>query len=302
MTIVSDVTGFWSGSISYQPQPWATSPLVINFGSGPDENNIAWVWESITGWDSPDVSGSIVQRSADHGGWPTSQYYAPRVMTITMDALCPDNATRDLARAVLQQIIPINDLATFQFNESVPKIFYARRTGQIKETLPNLTDAVFNIAITAPDPRKYGSVLRVAPTTVIVPETYFTIGSVGSNSTIGNTTYMPVSITPGVIELTNFGTFETRPVITVTGPVQNPGLRNRLTGQIVSWTGTALNTGDQLVVNFDAKSAYLNGAYWPADITSAWWTIWPGPNVIELLGMPGSAGSLMSIVYRDAYI
>jgi hypothetical protein len=222
-------------------------------------------------------------------------------MTITMEALCPDNATRDLARSLLHQVVPVNDLATFEFNEAIPKVFLARRSGQVTESLPNLTDAVFTIPIIAPDPRKYGATLRVSPISVVAPAPYFTIGSIGSNSSIGAGVTLPSGVTPSTQQITNFGTFETRPLVAITGPINGPGLVNQLTGQTVSWTNTVLNGGDVLVVDFDARAATLNNLYYPADISSAWWTLWPGINVIQLLGSSGS-GAQMSVIWRDAYI
>jgi Phage tail protein len=305
VTTPSNVTGYWTGSITYQPQPYATQPLVINYGTGPDANDISWVFESFkSGWDSPPVSGTVTQRASDHGGWATAQFYAPRVLTMIVDALCPNQATRDLARALMQQIVPVNDLALFQHDEPIPKIFFARRSGQIVETLPNQTDAVFNIPLVAPDPRKYGATLRNPAIATIVPEGFFTIGSkTTGNSSIGSGVTLPTGVTPATQTATNYGTFETRPTIQITGPIIGPGLRNNLTGQAVTWTATTMGPGDVLNVNFDSRTSYLDGNFYPADITSSWWTLWPGPNVIQLFGSPGSSGGAsMQILYRDAYI
>ena len=119
--------GFWTGSLSYQPA-WASAPFVIPFG-GVDANGVAWILLSVTGWDGPPTVGQIVQRSADHGGWPSAQYYGPRLITLDVLISAPDQASRDVAKQQLIQACPVSDLATFTYNEPVPKLAYVRQNG-----------------------------------------------------------------------------------------------------------------------------------------------------------------------------
>src|SRR6266487_4502712 len=82
------------------------------------------------GWDSPDVQGAgVIPKSGDHGGWATPQFYAPRALTWTITASAPSQALRDQARALLQQAVPVSDLATIIYDEPVPKQIQARRSG-----------------------------------------------------------------------------------------------------------------------------------------------------------------------------
>jgi hypothetical protein len=460
-------TGYFTGSFTYTPTFGTNGqPLEVNIGTGADFDGIAWLWTGIQGWDSPGTSGQIVQRAADHGGWATSQYYAPRVMTITVEANAPNEYLRDLARARLQQIIPVNDLCTMVYNEPIPKLVQLRRSGQITEAYPNTIDVQFSIVCTAPDPRKYNAIQKLSPTGTLATETFTYIGTnapviggfqvystsawssglqavvywytssgsfissssgtlsalpsstwtaytvsvtpanipsnavnaavlvqisgtppgsqlfyvdgpsslsgilsqagnalnANSNFTSGvapwtggdgasvaqssahvapgysysmaitpngttanpyaiseqeafgqsynaigqaagsNNVFLPGSITPGTTIANNLGTFETRPVITITGPANGPAMRNRLTGQIVSYSQIVMGAHDVLVVDFDQRFGTLNGSFRPADIQSSWWTIWPGENVIELLGGNVSAGASMSVSYADAWI
>lgn len=285
--------GYFTGSISYQAS-YMSSPLIISIGTGPDSNGIAWVWEGLDGWDSPDVSGSIIQRSADHGGWPAPQYYAPRVLTLRLFASAANQATRDLARALLQQVIPVNDLAILTYNEPIPKLVQFRRSGRIQEVCETLTDVAFTCNITAPDPRKYATVQFQQPAGGGPAVNYLTIPA-----TVAYT--MPNNVPPGSTIATNFGTFETRPVITVWGPVTAPALVNATTGQKVSYSTVTLAAGDQLVVNFDSRTGLKNNVYVPADISSSWWVLQPGPVSIQLQGNPVAGGSFTA-VWRSAFI
>ena len=67
------------------------------------------------------------RKAGDHGAWAAPQYYAARAITLSVTASAPTQALRDLARALLQQAVPISDLATFAYNEPVPKQAAVRR-------------------------------------------------------------------------------------------------------------------------------------------------------------------------------
>ena len=292
--------GYFAASITYQAS-YMSSPLVISVGTGPDAHNIAWVWQSIDGWDSPDVSGQVIQRGADQGGWASPQYYGPRILTITLLASAPDQATRDLARALLQQAIPVSDLATLIYFEPLAKQVMFRRSGRITETYPTLTDVQFTCNLVCPDPRKYGTVLKQTPAATLAGLFYITVGSKAASTWTTVPFTLPVQNPPGTSLFYNAGTFETRPVVDVYGPVTRPALTNRQTGQTVSFSQVTLNTGDVLSVDFDARAATLNGAYQPADVVSAWWVLQPGAAVIQLSG-GGAGGAQMVAYFRDSYI
>lgn len=149
--------GFWTGSISYTDAYGNVN--AVNLGTV-DSNNIFWYWLSITGWDGPDTSGSVIQRTSDHGGWPTPQYLAPRNIVWTIYAQAPDQPTRDLARKLLEAAVPINKLATFTYNEPTPKQVMVRRQGVITEQMLTTSEVMFTVTLVAPDPRKYATTQR----------------------------------------------------------------------------------------------------------------------------------------------
>jgi hypothetical protein len=298
MPVTSADYGYWTGSISYQPS-WSPATFTIPLGSA-DSSGVAWtLLQAPQGWDSPPTAvGQVIQRSGDHGGWPAAQFYGPRPITLSLWASAPNEALRDQARANLQQAVPFSDLAALTYNEPVPKVAYVRRNAasSIGETYPTLCDVVFSIPLVAPDPRKYAvtsQTLTSVTTTIVSPLTLpFTLPVT-----------FPAGVPPGSegVIAVNSGTFETRPVVTVTGPVTSPSITNGTSGQTVSFTGLVLATGEQLVLNMDARQAFIDGAFQAADPSSAWWVLQPGQSIIYMSGT-SLTGSVLSVTYQSAWI
>jgi hypothetical protein len=298
-------TGFWTGGLIY-----AAAGLDIEFGTV-DSNGICWLWQKIDGWDGPDVQGAgVIARSGDHGAWASPQYYAARTLTLTVTASAPTQALRDLARSLLQQAVPISDLAQLRYDEPTPKMAWVRRSGKVSESYPTLTDVTFTVGLVAPDPRKYSTVQRS-----------LAIGLLPSGGGGGMVVPFTIPITldsappPGAAVATNAGDFESPPVAVIAGPVIGPSLANLTTGLSVSWSNLVLLAGDVLVVDFLNRQAYVNpttvsttpgipstgGTYWPADVTSAWWQIAPGDNEVQFGGQAGS-GSTATYYWADSWI
>jgi hypothetical protein len=298
-------TGFWTGGLIY-----GAAGLDIEFGQV-DDNGIAWLWQKLDGWDGPDVQGSgVIARSGDHGAWASPQYYAARTMTLTVTASAPTQALRDTARALLQQAVPVSDLAMLRYDEPTPKFSWIRRSGRVTEAYPTLADVTFTVGLVAPDPRKYA-----------VSQRSLTIGLVPPPAGGGMVVPFTIPVTldaaspPGAAVATNAGNFETPPVVVITGPVQQPSITNLTTGLTVSWSSLSLGTGDTLVVDCLNRQAFVNpttvsayagipsagGTYWPADVSSAWWQINPGDNELQYGGIAGS-GSTAAFTWQDAWI
>jgi Phage tail protein len=291
-------TGFWTGSIAYQPS-WASVPFTIPLGSV-DGNGVAWVLKGLKGWDGPPAVGQVIQRSADHGGWPSAAYYGPRLMTLSVEAKAPTQALRDQAAEQLVQAVPVSDLATFTYNEPVPKLAYVRQNGSANITMdkPTLVDVVFSIPLVAPDPRKYATVPFAGTATLPAP--------------VINPLTLPVTLPAGfpgsvpaidsAVTCVNAGTFETRPVITVTGPITGPQVVNAATGQTVTFTGLSLAATDQLVLYTDSRQSFLNGAFYGADTNSAWWTLNQGTTQVYLAGQNFAGGATITVAYSSAWL
>jgi hypothetical protein len=303
--VPSGDVGYWTGGLIY-PAPG----IDIEFGNGLDANGINWLWQKIQGWDGPPVQGAgVIPRSGDHGAWASPQYYAARTLTLTVTASAPTQALRDTARALLQQAVPVSDLATLRYDEPVSKVAYVRRSGQVTETYPTLADVTFTIGLVAPDMRKYataGKTITITPTPsggggdMIVP---FTVPF-----------SLAASVPPGSAVAVNAGNFESPPVAVISGPVTGPSLVNLTAGETVSWSTLTLGSGDIFVIDFLNRQGWVNpsvisttpgmpsatGTYWSADVSSAWWQLAAGSNAIQLGGETGSGCSAM-IYFADAW-
>lgn len=305
MSVPAGDTGFWTGGLIY-----GAAGLDIEFGQV-DAHGICWLWQKLEGWDGPDVQGAgVIARSGDHGAWASPQYYAARQMTLTVTASAPTQALRDTARALLQQAVPVSDLAMLRYDEPTPKFTWVRRSGKVTEAYPTLADVTFTIGLVAPDPRKYSTAQR-------------SLGIGLTPAGVGGGMVEPFTVpftlqaaaAPGAATATNGGNFQSPAIAVVTGPVVGPTLSNVSTGQTVSWSTLTLNTGDVLVVDLLNRQGYVNptmastspgipstgGTYWPADAGSAWWQLVPGSNQIQFGGVAAS-GATATYYWADAFI
>lgn len=285
--------GFWTGGILWSPAVGAGPPTDLEFGVQ-DANGTAWALLDWQGLGGVGTVGQVVQRSGDHGAWATPQFYGPRTLTLTVHATATSQALRDVARAYIQQAIPVSDLATFRLDEPVPVQMSVRRSGQVVETYVGLQDAEFSVPLVAPDPRKYSTVLHQLTATQAA-------SAAGLAPPLTPPFTLPAGAPPMAVACANAGSFETRPTVTITGPITAPAVVNQTTGRTVSFSGLTLSATDVLAVDLNARQALLNGVYRPADISSSWWVMPPGTTTVQVTGT-GSTGSTMTVAWRDAWI
>jgi hypothetical protein len=286
-------TGYFTGGITYTPPLGAGPSTDLEFGVV-DANGTWWCLADWTGMDGVATAGQVVQRAGDHGAWATPQWYGPRTPTLTVWATARTQALRDVARAQVQQAVPVSDLATLRWDEPVPVQMAVRRSGPIVETYLTLVDVVFSIPLVAPDPRKYSTVLHSLGATQAS-------AAAGLAPPLTPPFTLPAGAPPMAVACTNAGSFETRPTVTITGPITGPAVVNQTTGQAVSFTGMTLAATDVLTVDFAAKQSYLNGVFRTADVLSSWWVLPPGTTTVQVTGT-GATGSTMTVAWRDAWI
>jgi Phage tail protein len=297
--------GFWTGGII---NPLAG--LDIEFGAV-DANGIAWIWQKITGWDGAPVQGAgVIPRSGDHGAWASPQYYAARTITLSATASAPTQALRDVARNELQQAVSVSNLVVLRYDEPIPKQALVRRSGAVTETPLTTVDVTFSIPLVAPDPRKYSATGKTLPISAVP-------SGAGGDMVVPFTVPFSLAAAPPPASNTAFnaGNFDSPPVAVITGPCVGPSLTNVTTGETVSWSTVTLNSGDQLVIDFLNRQAFLNppqipslpgqsaggGGYEPADLPSAWWRLQPGTSTIQFGGGTGTGANAL-VLYWDSYI
>jgi hypothetical protein len=284
------MSGLTAG-IAYTPP--LGSPANIEFGVT-DANGVQWIVADLAGDDGPPLHGQVVTSAGDVGGWATPQFAGPRLITLTLQVLAPNPAARDVARAQVAMAFPISDLATLRIDESIPKQMLVRRSGEIPGPKVADSDVRLIIGLVAPDPRKYGTVLHQLTATQAS-------AAAGLAPPLTPPFTLPAGAPPMAVACTNAGSFETRPTVTITGPITGPAVVNQTTGAMVSFSGMTLAASDQLVVDLLAKQSYLNGVFRTADISSSWWVLPPGTTTVQVTGT-GATGSSMTVAWRDAWI
>jgi hypothetical protein len=288
---IGDV-GYWTGGLIY-----SVPGIDLEFGVT-DQYGVTWLLNKVTGWDGPDVQGGgVIPKSGDQGAWASPQYYQARQPTLIVTAMAPTQWHRDAARALLQQVVPVSDLATFRYDEPISKKALVRRSGKITETYPDLYAVQFTIPLVAPDPRKYAT---QGSTVTFSPAASGVTGGIRLPVTLPFT--LPAKQASGAAAVTNAGNFETRPVITITGPITAPVLTNVTTGQSVSYSTLTVMAGQQLVVDFLAQLATLGGAFRPADPSSSWWNL--PATTTSTISVSGSSdvGASVSVAWSSAWI
>lgn len=293
------VVGYWSGSLSYGSKS-------IPFGNI-DSNGTYWLLQKVDGWDGVDVgSGQVTQNEGDHGGVPSPAFYAPRYMTLLVTAMSPTQALRDVARSDMASVCPVGeggagDLATFVYNEPIPKTCLVRRKDgdRIQEASLDLNSVTFSIPLVAPDPRKYSVQTYTSPIAPPSPP-------VGLAPPFTPPILLPSATPSNQGTFVNHGNFNTPWYATVFGPWTSPSFASVEQGKTITFTGLSLGAGDYLSVDALNYMGFLNGsAYYSADEGSDWFRLLPDtaltPGGVNSVRIGGSGSGSAQITYSDAW-
>lgn len=221
---------------------------------GVDSSGINWGLATLEGWDSSDVRSEYTEREADHGSWASPVYLGARPITLTGTITAPDRGTLEAAMEQLRVAAALTDTTLVVYELAVPKQCTVRRSG--KPLLAYVTDriATYSVMVTAADPRRYSTTLQS--------------GTASLPSTTGGLTFpatFPITFSAttvsGQINAVNSGTFETRPVLTVAGPVTAPSVAALYPDGTVKQLiySLDLQSGDVLTIDTDAHTVILNG-------------------------------------------
>lgn len=114
----------------------------------------------------------------------------------------------------------------------------------------------------------------------------------------------------GFLTATNAGNYETRPILTITGPCINPSVTNATTGQSIAF-GLTMATGDKLVIDTDFRSAtYTTSGSTIASSRlgsltagSTWFTLAPGSSTIQFQTQDSAVvAATLQVQFASAYI
>lgn len=219
-----------------------------------DEAGVGWHLQTLDGWDSPETRAEFTDREGDHGAWAGPVYLGSRPITLAGTIVAPSQELLEQGMDRLRVAAGLTDTLLTVW-ETTPKQAVVRRSGKLLMQYITDATATFSVMVTAADPRRYSTELQE--------------GTAGLPSSTGGVTpplTPPVAsdavVVSGEITATNLGTFKTRPVFVIDGPVDRPQILVQAPdGKVTFLTySQALYDGDQLVIDTGAKTCVLNGS------------------------------------------
>jgi hypothetical protein len=278
--------------------------LAADLGSIPlgrvDAAGVAWSLQDLQGWDSPEVRAELQQREGDHGAWSAPVYLGERPITLGGTVTAPDAPSLDVAREQLLAAASLTDTTVVVY-EAVPKQATAHRSGKPLWAYVTDTIATYSVLLTAQDPRRYDVNEQSGSTGLPV--------ATGGRPTPYTPPYTLTATTvSGEIDAVNSGSFETRPVIVIDGPVSQPQVLAAMPdGSVRPMTYSQdLGVGDELVIDVDAKSCVLNGAVSRRRFLTLplGWPVIPAGSTVAFTfaAVTYSASALLTVRWRSAWI
>jgi hypothetical protein len=271
----------------------------LRFGAV-DSVGVAWFLQGLEGWDSPEIRAEIQDRESDHGSWFSPVYLGARPITLTGTVDAPDRATLQDAMDRLYAAASLSD-TTLTVWENTPKQATVRRSGKVLAQYVTDSIATYSILVTAADPRRYSTALQSG--TTMLPTT---TGGLTFPVTFP-ITYSATTVS-GQITAVNLGTMETRPVLTVAGPVVAPSVAALYPDGTVKQLiySQDLQSGDVLVIDTDAHTVTLNGAVSRRrflTVPSGWPTLPPGSSVsYQFQSSTYNGTAMLTATWRSAWM
>ena len=261
----------------------------------------------LTGFDAlPTINQNDVDRLRDWGQYAGSYFSTGREMVLSIEISdTSDAAFRADIDALNAAVVPQSQ-TELPFAVNLPGWAQASRQSNVRVIDRTLAldysytrhYATCDITFWATDPRIYDSTTQ---TTIITLPAY----NAGAGWPIVWPTSWGASGTSGTASILNAGTFETRPLLTLTGPVTNPTITNVTTGQFLTFTGLTMGAGDVLVVDLKGHTAILNGTTNERGLLSAsssWWTLAPGYTTVQYTANTTLTGSTLTVAWQSAWM
>lgn len=259
----------------------------------------------LDGWDDTSPVDVLVSSRGDRDGDIPAAHFPLRSKKVTLSgwAKCTDRiAARQAFTALCASAFPSNvDLTLTRAEPDAAKQMTVRRAGSIE--LPAATNVTgpefrFLVPLQAFDPLKYAVALDINATAGIAG-----LSSGGLEVPV----VLPAAIAPSagegppsLISAHNAGSYDTRPVTTITGPLPTGWHWSNTTTGLTFQLDQSLGVGDSLVLDHRTETAILNGYPVSPAITGDWWAIAPGDNVLRLYGDFDPAASV-TVVARSAW-
>lgn len=217
-------------------------------------DGVAHYLQSLEGWDSPNSRSEFTDREADHGSYASPVYLSSRPVTLAGTLVAASRDALETAMDALRAACTFDD-TTLTVWESQPRQAQVRRSGKPLMQYVTDTTATYSVMVTAADPRRYGTTLHEDTTSL--PSTS---GGLVLPAAVPIT--FSGTVVSGQITATNAGDMDTRPLLTITGPVVQPIISAAYPdGSVRQLIYTQdLQAGDTLTVDTDSHAVTLNGA------------------------------------------
>jgi hypothetical protein len=268
---------------------------------GQGNDYIVHTW---SGLGIPEVRNSDSARPQDHGSFYGPDYLGARLISldVTVRGASPDatvvNLDELLREWYLDSTVDVNATKpiTFKLPGQDERILMGRpRRAAFPAGRIIGQRATGSLEYHAADPRFYSSAEHDA--SLLLPtatsgrgyDKSFNYGYGGAGS-------------GGVVQITNAGTFTTRPRARIDGPVSNPFLENQTAGQTITFAIT-LASDEYLEIDFDDRTVLLNGTasrYYTK--SGDWWELAPGANDVRFGATGTDPAASATIYWRDAWL
>jgi hypothetical protein len=262
--------------------------------------------QKIEGADLPSVRSGDNPRPRDHGLFVGLDVMGGRELTFTgqlrRDSTSFAHALQELGSAtipggVVQEPLFVNfpgfgTLATLvrPRKRSMPQ--------DIQYALGELANVV--LMFQASDPRWYGTPTQSA--SVSPPST-----TAGFKFNITFPLSFGGGSVAGALTVNNMGNIETRPLLIVEGPCENPSITQASTGNNLSFTNLTMSSGDKLEIDTDLHTAtfFVSGStigstrLYKLVKGSRWFTMPPGETTFQFLS--GTGEGKLEVQWASAY-
>lgn len=274
-------------------------PGMVLQGQAAESAPVAGVFTDLKGWwDPPPSAGAVTQRAFQHGGWAGRAYYSPRVLVLSGSLFGDDPlAVRDAFEAFIGGL-SINELFPLVVEEG----------GLVRHVMVRLEEdplvewrggegATFNLQFVAPDWRRFAGDGSGATRSVVT----------GLPSSSGGLVF-PASapflfdavVVSGEVAVVNDGTAPAPVVVSFQGPVPNPSVQLRESGEVMTFALNVL-AGQTLAVDFDRRTVRLNGVSRRGSLRGRWFELGPGLNTLKFDAAAFSPAATMTVSWSDAW-
>jgi hypothetical protein len=290
------------------PMPLTETPTYQLDGmlfNATDDFSVDWIVTEEVGWsDTAPVRMSIADREDAHGGVSGPVWRGARLISLKGIALATGRLGMLYAKERLRACA---DGGAAMFPLTVTEEHMTRMcwVKQFAETRIRDKGAVafdWELSLRSDDPFRYATDVTSVP--VSLPSTptggwVFLPSGVGMNwpLTLGT------DIAGGLGLAMHPGNAAVYPTLTIVGPLTNPTVENRATGQLIS-LNVSIGIGDQVLIDMGARSLTINGAsrFDVLSNTSSWWQIQPGMNEIRFTAATGPTDTpTLTVTYRPAW-